>query len=373
VTSRLANPGRLSGAPLLCILAVALATGVPSRVHAVADPPPASVVRFAPLPAEQAGYVGAFPEIYVEGAIAETTFTQLRHIVDGHGLVAARVQFNSRGGDLLTALEIGYYLREKGFVTEVGAFNGGWGRFAPGECHSACALAYLGGKYRLMDAGSRLAVHRFATDHAPGAAEPARVEQETQALAGLVVGYLQQMGVDLALFRKMSERPHEDLQYFGLDELRRLNVVNDGRMAPAWGLVIQDREAVLVGTQERIGNSGRVTLRCAAPVEVVYETDGFAEAWTEAMRAGGLQWVVGDEPFDVSPGMLAGSESTATGHFRVAVRMNGSQAERLAEARAIGLAAWQDGRRYEFRVDAGADPDVIRRYIEFCSAHAAAH
>lgn len=348
-------------------------SGAAFGAHSAPAAPPASVVRYAPLPAGQAGYVGAFPEIYVDGPIGEATLAQLRGIVDRHQLQSARVQFNSRGGDLLAALEIGYYLREKGFVTEVGAYDGGWGRFAPGECHSACALAYLGGKYRLMDAGSRLAVHRFATEHAPGAAEPARVEQETQALAGLVVGYLQQMGVDLALFRKMSERPHADLQYFGLDELRRMNVVNDGRMTPAWGLVIQDREVVLVGTQERIGSSGTVTLRCAAPVELVYETDGLAEAWAEAMRTGGLQWVVGDDRFDVSAGMLAGAGSTTAGRFRVAVRLDRSQADRLAQAGSIGLAARQDGRRYEFRVDAGADREAIPRFVDFCSAHAAAH
>ncbi len=335
--------------------------------------PEVSVVRFESPQAGQGGHAGAFPEIYVEGPIDETTFGQLRSIVDGNRLQSAHVQFNSTGGDLLAAIEIGYYLREKGFITEIGAYDGGWGRFAPGECHSACAVAYLGGKYRFMDAGSRMAVHRFATNRNEDETSLREVEQETQALTGLLVAYIEQMGVDVGFFKRMTERPHEDLTYLGMDELRRMNVVNDGRGAPSWALEIRDGRVVLVGRQERLDNGGTVEFRCAAPIEISFAMARFAEAWKDTAGAPPLQWVLGHERFDVSPGMLAGPASTADGRFHVDIRLDESQARRLAAAPAIGLAVQQDGRRYEFEVDTGNGRDAIRPFLDYCRTHAATH
>lgn len=363
--------GRLPGVLILATLTSGAGprdAAASSSLDAMAGYVQQPVVRFVALPAAQAGYVGAFPEIYIEGPIADTTVLQLRRVVEENRLAAARVQFDSRGGDLLAAVEIGYYLREKGFVTEVGAFNGGWGKFAPGECHSACALAYVGGKYRYMDAGSRLAVHRFATDRSGDAVSSRDVEQETQALAGLLVGYLQQMGVDLAFFNRMSERPHEDLGYLAMDDLLRMNVVNNGRMAPVWDLQIRDGQVVTVGEQERIDNTGTVTLRCGDPLEIHFATAGYDEAWKETVGTGDMQWVLGEERFDVGPDNLAGSISTAGGQFRVAVRLNQGQAARLPSARSIGLATRYGGNLYEFRVDTGTGVNraAIGRFVGYC-------
>jgi hypothetical protein len=365
-----------SGALLLAMLFAAPGACLVPASAGVPDGPDvtqASFVRFAPVPAGQDGYARAYPEIYVEGSIDETTFGQLRSIVDLNQLQSAKVQFNSTGGDLLAAIEIGYYLREKAFMTEVGAFDGGWGRFAVGECHSACAVAYLGGKYRFMDAGSRMAVHRFATDRDEDESSLRDVEQETQALAGLLVAYIQQMGVDVAFFKRMTERPHEDLAYLGMDELRRMNVVNDGRSAPSWTLAIRDGRVVLVGRQERLDNGGTVEFRCAAPIEVSFAMARYAEAWKDAAGSLRLQWVLGHERFDVSPGMLAGPVSTAEGRFGVDIRLDESQARRLPAAPGIGLAVQHDGRRYEFEVDTGSGRDSIRQFLDFCRTHAAAH
>lgn len=356
------------------LLATALAgpsaRALPQAMDESASPagPAASVVRFAPVPSGQVGYVAAYPEIYVEGPIDETTLVQLRGLVDANGLRSAKVQFNSRGGDLLAGLEIGYYLREKGFVTEVGAYNGGWGRFAPAECYSACAVAYLGGQYRFMDPGSRIAVHRFTTDRPAGGISPRDVEQETQALAGLLVAYIQQMGVDLAFFRRMSERPHEDLVYLDLEELRRLNVVNDGRMRASWGLEIEDDRVVLVGRQERIGSSATVTLICRGQLEIQLATQHFDAVWEEPPGLSGLQWILGDERLTVDTTALAGVTSLLDGQFRTAIALDPARAARLGSVEGIGLEVTAGGRRYVYQVAlAGeADRQAIRRFVGLC-------
>jgi hypothetical protein len=62
----------------------------------------------------------------------------------------AIVFFNSPGGQLRTALDIGLVIYQHGFSTAV----------APGTvCTSACALAWLGGKERFMGNGARIGFH----------------------------------------------------------------------------------------------------------------------------------------------------------------------------------------------------------------------
>lgn len=330
----------------------------------------ASELRYVPLPDGEAGYVGALPEIYVEGPIGETTVAQLRRIVDAHGLTAARVRFDSRGGDLLAALELGHFLRDRGFVTEVAAFDGGWGRFRPGQCLSACAVAYLGGRYRYLDPGSRMAVHRFSTPRAGTVAPPDEIEQEVQALVGALVAYLARMGVDSEFFLRMSQRPHADLEYLGRDELARMGVVNDGRMPPSWGLEIRDGEVVLAGRQERIANSAEITLHCNAPLEVRLQTPHFDPGWGAALAPSGLHWAFGDERVPVDPRQFADAVSLREGEFRAAVGLDAARAARLAAARAVGLSVAAGGRRfdYEVAVEREADRDAIRRFVEFCVA-----
>jgi hypothetical protein len=336
---------------------------------AAASPQLASAVRFVALPARQGGYVGALPEIYVEGEIGESILADLERVVAEQRLTEARVLFDSEGGDLLAAVEIGYFLRERSFVTEVAGFGGAWGERRPAHCHSACALAFLGGKYRFLDPASRLAVHQFTTPRADGTASQRQVERETQALAGLLVGYLRQMGVDLAFFDRMTRRPHEDLEWFGLEELRQMNVVNDGRMTPEWNLAIQDGEVVLTGRQERIDNSGSVTLRCRDGLEIEFATGAFDRAWTGALGAGNLLWMLGAERYVIREWQLALPANTGDGEFRSTVRLNAFESARLPAAPSVGLAAEVDGRFYEFRVDTGsaAERQAIGDFVGFCA------
>ncbi|MCU0975129.1 MAG: hypothetical protein MUC71_02315 [Steroidobacteraceae bacterium] len=333
------------------------------------ETPQEPVVRFVPLPPGQSGFAGALPEIYVEGAIGDSTFTQLRQLVDEQGLTAARVRFDSRGGDLLAAIEIGYYLREKEFVTEVAAFGGAWGRFVPGQCLSACAVAYLGGKYRYLDPGARFAVHRFSTERAPGEDSPREVEAETQALAALLVGYIRHAGVDVEFFDRMSARPHADLDYLGMADLRRMGVVNDGRMPPSWDLEILEDEVVLAGRQERLANGAAVTLRCGEPVEIHVSSQHFDEDWRDTVVVSAIHWTLGDERVPVDPRTSASSWSVQGGEFRAALAVAPALAGRLPSAGELGLAVTASGRRYEYAVNVAtaADREKIRGFVEFCS------
>ena len=111
----------------------------------------------------------------------------------------------------------------------------------------------------------------------------------------------------------------------------------------------------------------------SAPIEISFGMARYADAWKDSAVSPTLQWVLGHERFDVSPGMLVGPVSTAEGRFSVDIRLDESQARRLAAATAIGLAVRHDVRRYEFEVDTGNGRDAIRQFLDFCRTHAAAH
>lgn len=352
--------------------ALLLAATLAGGTRAQAGTPPAALapaVRFAALPAGEGGYVGALPEIYVEGPIAETTLAGLRQIVDQQGLATARVLFDSEGGDLLAAIEIGRFLRERGFVTEVAGFSGAWGRHRPAVCHSACAVAYVGGRYRYLDPASRIGVHQFATPREEGTATLRQVEQEAQSVAARLVDYLRDMGVDVALFGRMSRRPHEDIEYLGRSDLLRLGVVNDGRMAPQWRLAIDGDAVVLSGRQERIDNAASVTLRCGDPLVVDFATEGYAPGWKAAVESGGARWILGGASFAVDGGSLAAPASIEGGRFRLGVRATAAQAALLPAANSIGLEIDEGGKRYEFEVDTGggASREDMDRFVRYCA------
>lgn len=361
----------------VCVLLVNLAIAcalpgvvVAAEVGVPEGATPASVVRYLPLPPDQAGYVGALPEIYVAGTIDDTTLEQLKRVVETHGLTEARVLLDSTGGHVVAALELGYYLRERGFVTQVGAYTSTWGEAHDGQCYSACALAFLGGKYRYLGKDSLVGVHRFATDRADAAAASMDPEQEAQALAGLLVGYVGQMGVDVAFFKAMSEQPHDRIRLMDEDELRRMNVVNDGRMAPVWDLAIRQGGVVLVGEQQRIDNTGTVALACGDPLDVHLSTHLYGDALTKGVQLGDLQWALDAERFAVAAQAVDGSFSYEQGEVYVALRPDRSQLDKLLRADSIGLSTRVGDGVYEFFVDIapGKDRETIRRFVAMCAA-----
>ena len=63
---------------------------------------------------------------------------------------------NSPGGNLLAGMKLGKVIRKWELFTHIGkaSKNGEHFESDPGECYSACALAFLGGEYRFHKDGS---------------------------------------------------------------------------------------------------------------------------------------------------------------------------------------------------------------------------
>jgi len=122
------------------------------------------------------------------------------------------VILNSPGGNLAEGMKLGrlfYHARISTFVLGYG-----------GGCHSACALAFLGGRdrdgrpSRIKMTGGNLGFHQFRRERAPDNAgkkfTKADMEQEfnvTRAIALGIIEYLSDIGEDMSFLHLMLKAP----------------------------------------------------------------------------------------------------------------------------------------------------------------------
>lgn len=120
----------------------------------------------------------------------------------------AVVAFNSPGGAVAAAIQIGKAIRLEGFVTVV---------LPGGACTSACALAWLGGVARYMASTSMVGFHAAYTD-ASGAK---KVSSVANALIG---GYLNGLGYSDDAIAFFTSASPEDVQWLTFEQSARLGV-----------------------------------------------------------------------------------------------------------------------------------------------------
>jgi len=120
------------------------------------------------------------------------------------------VVFDSPGGLVLEAIELGRYLRERGIATLV-----------PDEalCASACPLAYAGGVEREAGPKAWIGVHRAYLDETQAAGDRQTGLGEGQQLAALCLGHLVEMGVSAEAWIPALETPWTRVYFFTGEEL----------------------------------------------------------------------------------------------------------------------------------------------------------
>ena len=131
--------------------------------------------------------VDALPVIRVDGQIRsgdEVTFANV-----SRQSPASLVEFSGPGGDLKAGLAIGRQIARRGFTTSV---------VDQQTCASACALAWLGGAVRLMDATARIGFHAASVDRGRGL----EVVSTGNALIG---SYLNELGLSDAAIAFVTE------------------------------------------------------------------------------------------------------------------------------------------------------------------------
>ena len=136
-----------------------------------------------------------FRFIYADGAITAGTADRFAAFLNANSISpGAVVVFNSTGGLVVEAIELGKEIRKAGLSTsvkEVKAAADGTIEGPPKGCFSSCTLAFLGGVERTVPQQALFGVHQLSTD---AAMTSAQALQFGQSAMGIIVEYASEMG-----------------------------------------------------------------------------------------------------------------------------------------------------------------------------------
>lgn len=231
-----------------------------------------SRVRFLAIPKDHKYDMNALNELYVEGEINDVIIKEFKEAIKRNNISSAKVIFNSNGGSLDHAIELGMLIRSLEYSTDVGSYTGSWNSSKSGACFSACTAAFIGGKYRYFSDPSEFGVHQYRTVSDGSFQDYNSIESETQFYSGYYSSYIRDMGVDHDFYLYTVSQHFGEIEYLSTDELIKLNVANNGALKPNWELVSTSAGIELKGSQDRIGQHGDVTLTCSNGLEISFKS-----------------------------------------------------------------------------------------------------
>jgi hypothetical protein len=238
--------------------------------------------------------------VFAAGNISGETVDNFLTFLDAHKIgPGAVVVLHSNGNDALAGMQLGRLIRQRSLQTSVGQKRalpshapsnreGSADLIEPGECDSACALAFMGGVYREVPPGSLYVIHAIGArvpDLKGGATDPS-ISREFesgffmgQVVAGDVEQYLLEMGIEsefLLRYRQYDSRSHRAFPV-PQDTLRSWRVVN-ADVETEWSLAVRHHRFALVGINPDSAFMPRqheeVAFRCEGPkrasMEIAY-------------------------------------------------------------------------------------------------------
>lgn len=199
---------------------------------------------------------GAFRDttlVYLDGRIDDDAPDRLsRALVGVKGRTA--IWLNSPGGNLFAGMQLGRVIRRHGAWTYIIDSR----TLLPGECYSACSLAFLGGVYRFNDTSGRYGVHRASLRGGATTGGP----DLGQDLSAAVGSYVREMGVDARLLDLWVRAGPDEMYVLSAREAKDLGVVNNGRETPEWSTASSPRGTRLQGRQATTDGTGTVSFSC---------------------------------------------------------------------------------------------------------------
>ncbi len=128
------------------------------------------------------------------------------------------IMFDSPGGNLAAGIALGKKIRELGFSVGVGRSekipDSSFYELTDGQCISACAYAFLGGKYRYLDSRpgfddgkskTCLGFHQFYDKRAIVRNDALSTQETTQIISGIIVEYLTEIEIPLDVYTFASK------------------------------------------------------------------------------------------------------------------------------------------------------------------------
>lgn len=184
-------------------------------------------------------YMNQTNVVVADGTIAADTPARFQSFLDTQPFDGFNflIHLNSPGGNLYGGMELGRMIRKQGLAADIRWYkprpvgqewyNPGYDEQGPGECYSACALAFLGGKVREITDGAIIGFHQFSG----GVGNPEETQIGTQIAAGQVLDYISEMGAAPSLFTRMSEALPNELFTPSREELLSYSIVSKDAFA----------------------------------------------------------------------------------------------------------------------------------------------
>jgi len=304
------------------------------------------------------------PEVVISGYIHRPTVEAFRK----YGFLKDRkvgfVFFNSHGGDLQAAVELGALIRARGFSTRIG-FKNGTGNPSPGYCESACPFAFAGGVFRLMDGDSKLGLHQFF--RASG------VVGETDIATGqiasiLLANHLSNLGIDLRVLEVAAKAGPDTMNYLTPLQAYELDLVNAGTLPATWDIKAERGIVYLMGEQSKISGTGRLGMSCNARSGV--SMAAFFKAWydTNMLRdMDSFSLTVDGKAYGLEQAHMG--EQLKNGFAYVTFEPTPEQLQKFRTGRTVGFSYQKTGTdvRASFTVDVNGSQDKIDSFAQLCS------
>jgi hypothetical protein len=259
--------------------------------------------------------------IAAEGRIDAGAAARFRALLGRLGGRKLPVYFNSPGGLVGDALEIGRTMRQRGMTAGVGqtvpdacgltgttevaclavkrsgrevqaALN-----TARAQCNSACVYVVIGAKERRIAAGARLGVHSSKLTLQVRTNRPLTEDERkrAQGLLGRMAGeklqsaydrlgrYITEMGIDIGLLEAAQLVPHEQVRFLTRRELAQFGIDRRPFVEDEW--LAEDRASATPGVVKMMYEAGEgrgapyrlkfVRLACGGPeqIQVVYANE----------------------------------------------------------------------------------------------------
>ncbi len=203
---------------------------------------------------------GGVEDIYASGEITEGTVEKLLAFVAQYKVEAGEIHFNSPGGSLVEGMKLGRAIRNLKFFTTIGVYSP---KYEPNAnqgsiCASACAYAFAGGTNRFLNEYTgKLGIHQF---YAPNNVS---VSGETvQQVSGLIVAYLDQMGIDAKAFTISTIADRDGMIWLTPDEAVTLRFANNGNHPPVVEIKLAGMAPYLRVEQEHYNVTIRMLFQC---------------------------------------------------------------------------------------------------------------
>lgn len=305
-------------------------------------------------------------EVFVDGFIHRATVEAFRRRGFLNGQKLGYVTFNSHGGDLLAAMELGVLIRERGFSTRIGVAPELRTTSTSSYCESACPFAYAGGVFRLMDSGSRMGVHQFFKPSGSVAATDIATGQVTSTL---LANHLSNLSIDLRLLEVAATAGPEQMNYLDPFQAYELDLVNAGSLSSTWNLKAEKGLVYLLAEQTKIAGTGRIVLSCSSGNRVSMAV--FYNAWYDPGTISAMDefsLLIDGQPYKTHPNRLG--KRLVNGFSYLTFDPSPDQIQAFRKAKTVGfsfLRAGSPATKASFTIDVNDGNGMISSFEQFCA------